>query len=53
MGDKIENKENKRRNRWVTRHCCYVLRNSDSRYTQRDHMQGVTWIPFPKPHTDL
>ena len=38
--------------RGATRHCCYGLCNSDSRYADREHMQGVTWRIFPKPHLD-
>ena len=38
--------------RGATRHCCYGMCNSDSRYADRDHMQGVTWIVFPKLHID-
>ncbi|XP_045160376.2 uncharacterized protein LOC123525403 [Mercenaria mercenaria] len=33
----------------TTKHCCYGLCNSDSRYADRDYMQGVFWINFPKP----
>ena len=39
--------------RGATRHCCYGLCKSDSRQADREHMQGVGWIPFPKPHLDL
>ena len=54
MEDKIENRENNtKKKRGATRHCCYGLCNSDSRYKEKDHMQGVTWITFPKPHKDL
>ena len=38
--------------RGATRHCCYGVCNSDSRYADREHMQGVTWLIFPKPHLD-
>jgi len=44
LGDKIENKENKRRNRWVTRHCCYGLRNSDT-YTGLSVLQFMHLFP--------
>jgi hypothetical protein len=37
----------------ATRHCCYGQCNSDSRYADRPHMQGVHWIPFPKPGRNL
>ena len=33
----------------TNKHCCYGLCNSDSRYADRDYMQGVFWINFPKP----
>ena len=36
----------------ATRHCCYGLCRSDSRYADRDYMQGVGWLPFPKPTTN-
>ena len=35
-----------------TKHCCYGLCNSDSRYSDRDYMEGVYFIPFPKPKTN-
>jgi len=41
MEDKIENKENNtKKKRGATRHCCYGLCNSDSRYKEKHHMQG-------------
>ena len=33
------------------KHCCYGKCNSDSRYRSREDMQGVVFIPFPKPLT--
>ena len=33
----------------TARHCCYGVCKSDSRYFDREYMQGVTWTPFPKP----
>lgn len=35
------------------KHCCYGTCNSDSRYADRPHMNGVFFIPFPKPKTNL
>lgn len=46
-----ENKTQKGK-RGATRHCCYGLCRSDSRYQDRDHMKNITWIKFPKPHRD-
>lgn len=37
----------------ATRHCCYKDCRSDSRYADRESMQGVGWVPFPKPKTNL
>ena len=34
-----------------TKHCCYGTCNSDSRYHDRPRMEGVFFIPFPKPIT--
>ena len=31
--------------------CCYGTCNNDSRYRSREDMQGVFFIPFPKPLT--
>ena len=36
----------------TTKHCCYGVCRSDSRYGHREHMKGVTFMPFPKPHID-
>ncbi|XP_060595511.1 uncharacterized protein LOC132749669 [Ruditapes philippinarum] len=36
----------------TTKHCCYGLCNSDSRYNDRDYMQDVFFIPFPKPKSN-
>ena len=33
------------------KHCCYGTCNSDTRYRHREDMQGVYFIPFPKPIT--
>lgn len=33
----------------TTKHCVYSECNSDSRYSDRAHMQGVFFMPFPKP----
>ncbi|CAC5404724.1 unnamed protein product [Mytilus coruscus] len=33
------------------KHCCYGTCNSDTRYRHRDDMNGVFFIPFPKPIT--
>ncbi|XP_021163678.2 uncharacterized protein LOC105939306 [Fundulus heteroclitus] len=35
----------------TTKHCCYGVCRSDSRYAHRDHMKGVFFIPFPKPRS--
>ena len=36
------------------KHCCYGDCNSDSRYVgRREDMEGVCFIPFPKPKTQL
>jgi hypothetical protein len=37
----------------ATKHCCYGICNSDSRYQHKDYMQGVEFIRFPKPWMDL
>ena len=37
----------------ATRHCSYGLCNNDSRFSDRDSMKDVTWIPFPKPKRTL
>ena len=39
----------KKKSHGATRHCSYGTCNSDSRYSDREHMKGVFWIPFPKP----
>ena len=36
----------------VTKHCCWGTCDSDSRQKNKDHMKGVTCIPFVKPHID-
>ncbi|XP_041858672.1 uncharacterized protein LOC121650918 [Melanotaenia boesemani] len=33
----------------TTKHCCFGVCRSDSRYSDREHMKGVFFIPFPKP----
>ena len=33
----------------MPKHCCFGLCNSDSRYAYKEHMNGVFFIPFPKP----
>ena len=33
----------------MPKHCCYGLCNSDSRYSHRNNMKDVYFIPFPKP----
>ena len=35
-----------------TKRCSWGCCNSDSRYSDRDHMQGVKFFPFPKPWID-
>ena len=35
------------------KHCCYGTCNSDSRYRDRPGMEGVFFINFPKPKTQL
>ncbi|XP_077996416.1 uncharacterized protein LOC144449712 [Glandiceps talaboti] len=37
----------------TTKHCCYGVCRSDSRYSDRDHMKDVFFIPFPKPTKDF
>jgi len=41
--EKVKSEEHK--------HCCYGTCNRDTRYRQREDMQGVYFIPFPKPIT--
>ena len=36
-----------------TKHCCYGLCNSDSRYAHKTHMAEVSFIRFPKPWIDF
>ncbi|ESO85261.1 hypothetical protein LOTGIDRAFT_167837 [Lottia gigantea] len=43
----------KRKSHGATRHCCYGTCNSDSRYSDREYMEGVFWVPFPKPKRKL
>ncbi|XP_042215701.1 tigger transposable element-derived protein 1-like isoform X3 [Homarus americanus] len=38
--------------RGATKHCCYGVCNSDSRYAHRKHMKNVKWIPFPGPEEE-
>ena len=33
----------------MPKHCCYGTCNSDSRYKHREDMEGVFFMPFPKP----
>lgn len=35
------------------KHCCWGTCRSDSRYAESEHMEGVSWFPFPKPITQL
>ena len=37
----------------VIKHCCYGTCSNDSRYLDREGMEGVFFIPFPKPKTKL
>ena len=37
----------------VVKHCCYGTCSNDSRYLDREGMEGVFFIPFPKPKTKL
>ena len=37
----------------ATKHCCYGVCDSDSRYSDRDRMKNVFFISFPKPSRDL
>lgn len=43
----------KKSNMVTTKHCCYGTCQSDSRYSDREHMKGVFFLPFPKPKKDL
>ena len=36
----------------TTKHCCYGVCRSDSRYGHTDRMKKVFFIRFPKPHLD-
>ena len=36
----------------TTKHCCYGVCRSDSRYAGRADMRGVTFMSFPKPNFD-
>ena len=36
----------------TTKHCCYGVCRSDSRYADTDRMKKVFFIRFPKPHLD-
>ena len=59
MGDNAESSEKqnfvgeKKKAHGATRHCSYGTCTSDSRYSDREHMKGVFWIPFPKPKRNL
>ncbi|ELU08614.1 hypothetical protein CAPTEDRAFT_191129 [Capitella teleta] len=53
MTNKIDARYTSAVPRGGTKHCCYGLCRSDSRYSDREYMQGVGWIPFPKPRKDL
>ena len=35
-----------------TKRCSWGKCNSDSRYTDRPHMQSVQFVPFAKPKTN-
>jgi len=35
------------------KHCCYGTCNTDTRYRDREDMDGVFFIPFPKPITRM
>ena len=35
-----------------TKRCSWGKCNSDSRYTDRPHMQNVQFVPFAKPKTN-
>ncbi len=37
----------------ATRHCSYGTCKSDSRYANRENMDGVFWISFPKPKQNM
>ena len=37
----------------MVKHCSYGQCRSDSRHSDRPHMQGVFFIPFPKPKSDI
>ncbi|XP_052707529.1 uncharacterized protein LOC128182817 [Crassostrea angulata] len=37
----------------MVKHCCWGTCRSDSRYAEGEHMEGVSWFPFPKPITQL
>lgn len=37
----------------MVKHCCWGTCRSDSRYAESEHMEGVSWFPFPKPITQL
>ena len=50
MAEEKENRKQKAEcHKGTTKHCCYGLCNSDSRYLDRPYMENVKWIPFPKP----
>ena len=36
-----------------TKHCCHGTCNSDSCYSHKEHMKGVYFLPFSKPHVDV
>ena len=43
----------KNKSHGAARHCSYGTYNSDSRYSDREHMKGFFRIPFPKPKRKL
>ena len=59
MADNAESSEKqnfvgeKKKSHAATRHCSYGTYNSDSRYSDREHMKGFFRIPFPKPKRNL
>ena len=53
VDENIDESSKKRKSTGATRHCCYGTCNSDSRYSDREYMKDVFWIPFPKPKRKL
>ena len=37
----------------MVKRCTYGVCNSDSRKADKPHMEGVFFIPFPKPKSEL